>query len=173
MSTKISKKIVDLLKNPAYIVGMKRIGYGFNRSDREFDALNIEPLKLFIDLPGSERPERRGMFAALSNVDDAVVVLVANGDLGAGREINLLRKEIERLGATIEGPQDRDAPAAPAPRGRAPKFVPDEDADKTLRDMWQRPAMFTTRHVIDRASALTGKPVTRNQLNHRYGYRGE
>ena len=152
---------------------MKRIGYGFNRSNLEFAALNIEPLKLFIDLPGSDRPERRAMFAALSNVDDAVVVLVANGDLGAGREINLLRKEIERLGATIEGPQDRDAPSAPVQRGRAPKFAPDDEYDRVLRDMWKRPAMFTTEHVIERASALTGKPVTRNQLNHRYGYRGE
>lgn len=152
---------------------MKRIGYGFNRSDRDFAALNIEPGKVFIDLPGRDRPERRAMFSALSNSGGAVVVLVANGDLGAGREINLLRKEIERLGATIEGPQDRDAPTTPAPRGRAPKFAPDEATDKTLRDMWRQPALFTTRHVIDRASALTGKPVTRNQLNHRYGYRGE
>ena len=154
---------------------MTRIGYGYNRSDREFAALDIEPGKLFIDTAGSsDRPWRRAMFSALGNPPEpVVVVLVANGDLGAGREITLLRNEIERLGATIEGPQDRDTPPAPVQRGRAPKFAPDKEYDRVLRDMWKRPAMFTTDHVIERASALTGKPVTRNQLNHRYGYRGE
>lgn len=79
---------------------------------------------------------------------------------------------IEARGIIVEVCPIPDGVKERLPRGR-PAFSPEPDLDDTLRAMWKDPIRYTAAYVVKYASEKYGKPVTRNQLNHRYGNRYE
>lgn len=77
-----------------------RIGYGYNRSDRDFAKQSCD--RLFLDTALTNRSERADMLYALGLRPGDVVVVYFERDLGRGRELAAIRKVIEDAGATVE-----------------------------------------------------------------------
>lgn len=149
---------------------IRRVAYGFKRSDRDFVHLDINPSKYFIDVQGSKRQQRADLIRQLTR-PDIVVVVLAYGDIGAGKEIATIRRLIADAGATIEGPDERGENKPKARRGRKSKA--DWSNIETSREVcnyWYA-EYLSTGYVEDKASDILGGPVDRNSLNYRCGPR--
>lgn len=154
---------------------MITVYYGFNRSDREFKPLGADIDLIFIDDKTTDRAARRAAFIRLEDAGGGKMVLLAHGDLAAGREIAAVRSHLETINVTVEGPGDRGeekprkAPAKPSTL--SPRFDPPEAVDAELRRRWRQPAMFSTAYLLAWLAREHGIEATRNQLNYRYGKR--
>lgn len=113
----------------------RRIGYGFNRTARAFEAAGVDDA--FIDTDRTGRGERQLMFRVGLRRGDTLVLL-ALGDLGAGKGLRNLRAELEAKGVTVE--VHKPAPAEPKPMGRPSAAGLDDETWERLRVMWTDPA---------------------------------
>lgn len=135
-----------------------RIGYGFNRPDKQFAQYECD--RVFIDTPKTEREERRALFLCLRNGD--TLFMLKPGDLGYGKELQQLRKMLSDSDVAIEYP-----PVPPDGRGRPSKFDPSPEDDKYLRIMW-KDQTFSQAYCLRAASERMGVDVKRHQMIYRY-----
>lgn len=150
---------------------MGRIGYGFNRREKEFDGLRLD--KLFLDFKGGDREERSAMWSACRPGD--TIVMLAKGDLGRGGELLLLRSQIAERGVTIEV---ASIDAEPAGKPGAPTvFAPDDKQRARLKRMWTD-GMYSRGYVLGQLLEMAGWPDdaesrkrARNWLNHNISLR--
>ena len=144
-----------------------RVGYGKNRIEKEFAHADCD--RIWIDGDHTDRRERSFMLGNdLRNGD--TLVLLAKGDLGHGGELTIIYRALADRSIAVEVSKPPKADAKP--RGRPRKFDPAPEADKEIAALWSDPLLYTPAYVMRRAEELTGAPVNRNALFHRYGKRG-
>jgi hypothetical protein len=140
-----------------------KFGYGINRTIAELEKAGAE--RCYIDHDGSRRTERNQLFADLRKGD--VVILLARGDLGRGREIERLEALIADAGAKVEAKEPPEG--ARKPPGPKPKFNPTPEEHRRVQHYWQghlsRPE---ARRQIEK---IMGMPVSDSQLNRHIGPR--
>ena len=141
-----------------------RIGYGFNRASADFAKAKVEDL--YIDTRDTDRGERADMLISGRLRRGDTLVLLAPGDLGRGAELRPLRILLAERGVTVEV-QIEDS----RPRGRPNEFEPDPDQNKRIRKLWYAIGVYQLKHVMRRVEQIYGGPVSRNQLDRRYGPR--
>lgn len=142
-----------------------RVGYGFGRTERDFGRAKVD--RVYLDTAFSERTERADMLRLGLRRGD-VLVLLRPGDLGHGKDLINVRQMLADMGVKIEigqGLEDKRPP------GRPRAFEPSPEQDERIKGMWYAQGIYLTRGVEQRASEIMGHPVTRNQLDHRYGPR--
>lgn len=134
-----------------------RVGYGFKRKRSDFDKANVE--KVWIDHHGTGREERTDMLVVGIRPGDTIVLL-APGDLGAGGEIPLIRREMQERRVTIEVvPLTKET----APPGRPPAFKPDAELERRLKRLWTD-GRYGGRYVLDKGCEAAGwKPTKANR----------
>lgn len=157
-----------MLEIAAYIGCMKN-AYGYNRDPKDFAHTDVAGDRVYIDHNGTRRALNDLINEGGARKGDTIVVL-ALSDLGKGRAASESQKLIEGKGIIIEVCPIPEAVKVKLPRGR-PAFDPAPELDEELRMMWGNPIMYTQAYVIKYATEKHGSPVTRNQLNHRYGNR--
>lgn len=150
---------------------MGRIGYGFERSEKEFKSANID--KLYLDYRNTDRVER-GDAIGLAGRPGDVLVLIARGDLGRGAEVKMLEAQIRQIGMTIEilGEVEKET----KPQGRPSTFEGDGAQLKKLRKLWHGPwgASYVYLRLIeeaDRKDTPANRTWARNWLNNKFGPR--
>lgn len=142
-----------------------RIGYGFKRTSPDFTRAQVD--RLYIDTPDTDRAERADMLMLGLRRGD-VLVLLAPGDLGRGAELPPLRRLLEERGVTVEV---LPAEEPTRPRGRPTGFDPTPEQDEKIKRLWYQIGVYQMKHVLQRAEEIYGAPVSRNQLDRRYGPR--
>lgn len=95
-----------------------------------------------------------------------VVVVVAAGDLGAGREIAALRADIAARGCTVEVVAPEREPGR---IGRPRLFDPSPEQSAKIARLYR--GHQTLSYVLDRASEIMGQPVERHHLRRKFGNR--
>lgn len=142
-----------------------RIAYGYNRTERDFSHLEVD--RVWIDTKSTDRMERAAMLE-IGLRPGHTLVLLAPGDLGRGSDLLAVRRRLAEMTVEIEVAEPKEKPG---PRGRPKGFDPDPKQDKALRKMWYADGMYLLPYVLRRAEEIMGHPVSRNQLDHRYGPR--
>lgn len=147
------------------------LGYGYERDPADLRAQGAE--RVWIDTAKSERQERSDLIQVALRRNDVVVIL-ARGDLGQGREIPMIEGMIAERGGTIRVVEV--AKPAPLPPGPAPSFRPTFDQERRLRHYWHGP--FKAAAALSQACEVMGRPDTdverarmRNALNKHLGTR--
>lgn len=143
-----------------------RIGYGYGRVSEDFARAGVE--RLYLDTAFTDREERTSMLSQGVRPGDTIVLL-AHGDLGAGAGLRAIRRRLEGMDVTVELVTG-EAAGKRSP-GRPSQFEPTPEQDKQIRDLWYADGVYTMKHVLQRAGDIYGKPVTRYQLDNRYGPR--
>lgn len=113
----------------------RRIGYGYNRAARAFQAAAVDDV--FIDTDRTGRSEREVLLRVGLRRGDTLVLLAA-GDLGSGKGLRNIRAALEARGVSVEvsKPKGGDAPVM----GRPPAARLADDEWKRLERMWRDPA---------------------------------
>lgn len=142
-----------------------RIGYGFGRTSADFGRAKVT--RVYIDTAFTDRDERRDMLQHGLRSGDTVVVL-ALGDLGKGADYRAVLRRLHEAGCKVEV---LDKTRKPETRGRPKAYDPTTDQDARIRELWYADGIYQMKHVLQRAEEIYGKPVTRAQLDHRYGPR--
>jgi hypothetical protein len=145
--------------------------YGINRDPEEFAHVDYDEGRLFID-----HGETREQLDALVNRGGAregdTLSVLSVGDLGRGVAAKNTKELIEGKGITV-AICPAQVPHKPAGRRGPRGFQPSDVLDGQLREMWANPIRYTQPYVVTYASKEYGSPVSRNQLNHKYGNRFE
>lgn len=95
-----------------------------------------------------------------------VVVVHKVGDLGRGKGLTAIRRQIKDAGATIEV-----LPQKANPVGRPRQFKPTVEQEAQLRALWHDTPQLQGRWLLAAASDVVGYDVLRHQLFNRYGSR--
>lgn len=138
-----------------------KVGYGYNRSPRDFAPYECE--RLFLDDAATNRQERVDLMQCLRDGD--TLILLSKGDLGRGHEIAKLLADLEAVSVVLQIIQ---APPA-KPQGRPRKFAPTDEQAKRLESLWR--SSLPLSHVLVRAQEITGQNVKRHQMIYRFGSR--
>lgn len=150
-----------------------RIGYGYKRRHSDFEKANVE--RIWIDHPGTMRADRQDLFLSGLRPGDTLVLL-APGDLGAGGEIPMLRRELERMNVEIDIVPTKTGEAGTP--GRPGRFNPTKEQLSRLKRLYTNPA-YGGGHVYTEACKMVGwKPTKKNKelvriwLWRKFGKRG-
>lgn len=143
--------------------------YGYNRDPKDFAHTEVDPARIFIDHNGT-RSALSGLVDGEGARHGDTIIVLALSDLGKGASAQKSKALIEARGIAIDVRPMPEAAKKKLPRGR-PAFNPEPELDADLRRMWGDPILYTPKYVVKYATKEHGKPVTRNQLNHRYGNR--
>lgn len=151
---------------------MGRIGYGFERSEKEFKDAKID--KLYLDYRGTDRIERGDAIGSAGRPGD-VLVLISKGDLGRGAEVKMLEAQIRQRGMTIEIIGEETAEKKSP--GRPPTFEATAAQGAKLKKLWRGPwgASYVYLRLIEEAGREDSKENrtwARNWLNNKFGPRG-
>ena len=106
------------------------------------------------------------------------LVLLAIGDLGAGKGLRNMRAELASRGVGVEVVEPVKEASQPAPRGRPPAWSPDPSDDERFGNMWRDPSVDGA-YIIDRVAEVMGEEANtrpqreriRQRLLRRYGAR--
>ena len=146
-----------------------KLAYGHNRDPKEFEHIDFDEGKLFID-HGDTRAQLDGLINGDGARDNDTLSVLSMGDLGKGRAAHMTRQLIETKGVSVvvcEPPQS-DKPSLP--RGR-PAYSPNDKLHADGERMWGNPIRYTQKYVLEYVSREYGETVTRNQMNKRHGNR--
>lgn len=143
-----------------------RIGYGYGRTSEDFGRAKVD--KLYIDTAFTEREERNDLLLRGLRPGDTLVLL-AIGDLGAGKGLAAIRRRLREVGVIVEVFEQRSGDKRPP--GRPAQFSPTPEQDEKIRELWYMDGVYAMRHVLQRAQDIYGQRVSRNQLDTRYGPR--
>lgn len=139
----------------------KTIGYGWCRTEDDLLAAGAD--LVFIDY-GKERPQRADMLRPGVMRPGDVLILLAESDLGRGRELAKQRELLAERGVRIDVKADKSPAGNP---GRPAKLSPSEDQDAALAALWadetRNPA-----YKVRKASEIMGHEVTYAQMYYRY-----
>lgn len=152
---------------------MRRIGYGYNRQEKDFAGHRVD--RVWLDNHKTERLERSDALELAARPGDTIVVL-ARGDLGQGAEIPRIIKFIEGRGLTLEIVENAK-PEPAAKRGRPTNFKPSALQSRRLRNHWL--GVSKASHVYglllgmaDWEDTPKNRQRARNWLNANIGPRG-
>jgi hypothetical protein len=166
MSTINSTFIVDMRIKYVYLRCM-RIAYGYNRHEKDFDGLDIDPDMFTLDDKKTFEDQRQVLGAWLREfqrrkTEGVVVVILDNGDLGRGAGAAQFRKMITDTGATIEGPKDRPSAGS---KGRPERPHLTEDQEQKVCALWNG-NNFRQSTLISIIKRDYGVELNRDQLNY-------
>jgi hypothetical protein len=153
-----------------------KLGYGYKRRIAELEAVGAE--RVYIDGDNTNRVERRYLFRDLRKGD--TLVLIAMGDLGAGKGLRNMRAELEDRGVDIVVATPPEDDQEPVQRGRPSAWLPTPEEDDRLRSLWTDVSV-DGGYVIDLACAAMGQDKkdrksrerVRHRLLRRYGKKSE
>ena len=141
-----------------------KVGYGYNRSPRDFAPYECD--RLFLDDAATGRQERIDLMDCLDKPGERdTLVLLAKGDLGRGHELAKLLVDLDAANVTLEIIQ---APP-PKPMGRSRKFELTAKQAKRLERLWR--SSLPLSHVLVRAKDITDFDVEKHHLIYRFGPR--
>lgn len=141
-----------------------RIGYGYNRPDKDFDAWDCE--RVFVDTNRTEREERAAMFSIFPLIDSPIeLFMFTKGELGYGKELQQLRKTLDAQGVSITYP-----PVKVESRGRKPKFNPTPE-QITLFNRYWKDDKYSQAYCLRKISEEMGFNVPRHQAIYKLGNR--
>ena len=146
-----------------------KIAYGYNRDPKEFEHIDYDGVKLFIDHNGT-REQLDGLINGDGAREGDALYVLSVGDLGKGRAAHMTRKEIEAKGVSVVICEPPIVKKPALPRGR-PAYSPDDNLHADGARMWGNPIRYTQKYVLDYVSGEYGETVTRNQMNKRHGNR--
>lgn len=139
----------------------ERIGYGYNRSDRDFRGHDCN--LVVIDTKADKRAGRIDVMQALKEGD--TLVIFSWKEFAPGAQKKIMQAELDGMGVTVEL---LDIPEKPKVKPSA-RGMSDAAKDEAL-SMWHKPA-FSVDYI---QSHLTRKGLgtySRNQLNYALGPR--
>lgn len=141
----------------------ERIGYGYNRPDRDFRAHGCDIV--VIDTKASKRAGRGDVMQRLKAGD--TLAIFSWKELAPGRLKATMQAELDALGVAVE---ILDIP----PR---PKIKPDtrgmsDEAKAAALLMWQKPTIYSVDYIQYALQRGGHGAFTRNQLNYALGPRG-
>lgn len=144
-----------------------RVGYGYNRDEKDFAHTNVEPDRIFIDTKATDRSERRDMFMLVKPGD--TLVLLYKGDLARGAQsYDVIWGRVKSMGVDVEiMPPDGDKPKLP--RGRPKVFDPSPKHDEEIKMHWHDPDR-PGRYAV-KVARRRGYDVTEQNVRDRYGPR--
>ena len=152
---------VDVKIKRAYTVAMN-IGYGFRRTEAALKQAGAD--RVWIDT-SKERTERSDMLRFGLTAGDTLIVLAENDLGGSARANRIIRDNLTAMGVTVAVV----APETPSkPMGRPRKFDPTPEQDEQTKEIWLC-WHHTGAYKLRRAAEIMGYPVSRGQLNHRFG----
>lgn len=141
----------------------ERIGYGYNRPDRDFKAHNCD--LVVIDTKASKRVGRGEVMQRLTSRD--TLVIFSWKEFAPGALKAPMQAELDRMGVTVEL---LDIP--PKPKVKTSARGLSDAAKAEALTMWHKPTLFSVDYI---QSHLTRKGLgtySRNQLNYALGPRG-
>lgn len=122
--------------------------------------------RVFADWSGTDRAELRRMIEAKGIREGDTLVVRAVGDLGKGAESKRIQKAVAALGATIEVvPADKVVKL----NGRPPRIERTPELIGAVCPLWYSPG--TQAHVLGRVKDITGRELTRHNMNYLCGPR--
>ncbi len=140
----------------------ERIGYGYNRPDKDFKAHNCD--FVVIDGKHSDREGRSDVIKRLRDRD--TLVIFSWKEIAPGALKPAMLAEIEAIGCTVELVEPPAKPAVkPTGRGMSDK------AKGFALPMWHKPAIYSTQHVQAELKRKGFGRFSRNQLNYALGPR--
>ena len=140
----------------------ERIGYGYNRPDRDFKAHNCD--LVVIDTKASKRVGRGDVMQRLKRGDTLVIFSwreVAPGALKA-----TMQAELDRMGVAVEL---LDIP--PKPKVKPDARGMSDEAEAHARPMWHKPTIYSVEYIQDDLDRAGYGRFSRNQLNYKLGPR--
>ena len=148
-----------------YIVRMlkaDRIGYGYNRPDRDFRAHNCD--LVVVDTKASKRMGRGEVMQRLTPRD--TLVIFSWKELAPGRLKATMQADLARMGVTVELLEIPAKPkVTPTARGMS------DEAKAHALTMWRKPTIYSVEYVRDSLERGGFGTFTRNQLNYALGPR--
>lgn len=149
-----------------------KVGYGRDRSERDFLKHGVAARWVFIDTGASERIQRAKAMQYLAVMReqgrDAELVLLSWGDLGHGVDMKRQREKLDEMGVTVTIPGRKPKRRKGRPKGTG-LFAPTPEHDAEIRAAWHDDGR-TLQGVINIAAGH-GYTVTQAQLKYRYGNR--
>ena len=140
----------------------ERIGYGYNRPDRDFRAHDCD--LVVIDTKASKRTGRIDVMQRLKAGDTLVVF--SWKELAPGRLKATMQAELDAKGVEVElldiPPKPKVTPTA---RGLS------DEAKAHALPMWHKPTIYSVEYVRDSLERAGFGTFTRNQLNYALGPR--
>lgn len=148
------------------------VGYGRDRTERDFRRYGVADRYAYIDTNESERTQRAAMMQLVAVARDqgheVDLVLLTLGDLGHGVDLKRQREKLEALGVTVIVPNEK--PKRPRGRPKGSKFDPAPDHDEEIKSAWHDDGR-TVQGVLNIARRHGYEDVTVPQLRGRYGNR--
>lgn len=148
-----------------YIVAMlksERIGYGYNRSDRNFKDHSCD--LVVIDAKGTHRDGRRDVIDRLRSGD--TLVIFSWKELAPGRLKAPMQAQLASMGVTIELLDIPTKPTVkPSRRGMT------NEAKAEALTMWHDPTKFSVEYIQAHLERKAMGRYSRNQLNYALGAR--
>lgn len=141
----------------------ERIGYGYNRPDRDFRGHDCD--LVVIDTKSDNRAGRIDVMQALK--PGFTLVIFSWKEFAPGRLKATMQAELERMGVTVELLAIPPKPKV-QPTGRG---VSDEAKAEALT-MWHKPTMFSVDYIQSHLTRRGFGTYSRNQLNYALGPRG-
>jgi len=142
-----------------------RMFYGYKREKKDAPK---DCEKIWLDDEKTHRQERDVMLRDVRHgPGDDIVVVLAESDLGRGRELPEIKEALKEAGAIIEV----RAPEKPADRrGRPAIFDPDAGQDRKIKRLYF--SYLQMSYVLERATEIMGGfEVKVHHLKRRYGNR--
>lgn len=140
-----------------------RIAYGYNRDPKALAKLGCD--RVYSDNDKTKRLDRGYMIDKAGIKSGDVVVVIALGDLGRGKEATKIANMITAQGGSVEVEPDE----IPRKRGRPQKRVLSPEADARLKAHWLHGA--DPNSVFDAAKDELGEVPPRSWFSRRYGNR--
>lgn len=140
----------------------ERIGYGYNRPDRDFKAHKCD--LVIIDTKASKRQGRGDMMQRLR--EGFTVVVFSWKELAPGALKATMQAELDAMGVTVEL---LDIP--PKPKVKPTARGMSDEAKALALTMWRKPLIYSVEYVRDSLERAGFGTFTRNQLNHALGRR--
>lgn len=143
-----------------YIVAMiksERIGYGYNRPDRDFKAHDCD--LVVIDTKASKREGRSDVLQRLKSRD--TLLIFSWKELAPGALKSSMVAHLDGIGCTVEVLDIPDKPKVePTERGMS------DEARDFARPLWRDPVLYSVEHVQSELERRGYGRFTRNQLNY-------
>lgn len=140
----------------------ERIGYGYNRPDRDFKAHDCD--FVVIDTKATKRAGRAEVMQRLRDRD--TLLIFSWKELAPGALKAAMVADLDRIGCKVEV---LDIPPKPTvkPSGRGMS----DEAKAFIIDKWRQPTLYSVEYVQRELKEKGHGTFSRNQLNHHLGRR--
>ena len=140
----------------------ERIGYGYERSDRDFKAHNCAAV--FIDVKSTQRTSRLDLMQRIRAGD--TLVIFSWKELAPGALKKHTQDLLDNVGVTVEL---LDIPAKP--KVQPSRRGMSDEAKAEALTMWHQPTKFSVEYIQNHLARKDLGTFSRNQLNYALGPR--